>query len=236
MFKYLLDEEISEHLDKMIPHYLESLQSNGMWPDIKYASTQRTNWPGADHLERIATLAKGFVNSSNKYFGNENVYASITIALQYWYDKDYRSDNWWFNEIAIPQALGEILIMMKEGPKPLPLMLENNLLLRMNRGQMWKQTGANKLDVAMHNIYRASVMENENLMDSAVSEAFEPITFTTKEGIQYDYSNMQHGRQMMIGSYGFVFVNGEYKIASFLYGTKYAITADKFKAAVHLFL
>jgi chondroitin AC lyase len=225
----LLNEQNVTSLGKEIPGYLNSLQANGAWPDIDYASTKNTVWSAGQHLVRVQTIVKGFVNNKSKYYADQNLYSSILSALQLWYDKDCKSANWWHNQIATPQSLGEIMILMKEGPRLLPAKLQDSLLVRMKRGEMWRQTGANKLDIALHNIYRASITEDAALMDSSVREAFQPISFTTSEGLQYDFSNMQHGRQMMIGSYGFVFVNGEYKIASFLLGTHYAISVDKLK-------
>jgi chondroitin AC lyase len=78
-------------------------------------------------------------------------------------------------------------------------------------------------------LYRACVSKDKNLMDSAVHQAFIPITLNNKEGLQPDYSYRQHGPQLQIGSYGQVFLIGEYKVASWLIGTSYALPAEKLK-------
>lgn len=70
-------------------------------------------------------------------------------------------------------------------------------------------------------------------MDTAVSQAFQPIQFTTQEGLQYDYSYLQHGPQLQIASYGVVFLSGEYKVASWLIGTPYALSEQKTKLLGH---
>jgi len=229
IYNNLQQEQTVEVLDKVAMPYTSTADGSGVWNDIAYNSTQRTDWPGHEHINRLELLAKAFTNKDSRYYNATPLYESIIKGLRYWYDKDYQSANWWYNQIAIPQGLGQILVLMKEGLKVLPTDLEKSLVERMNRGQMWQQTGANKLDVALHNIYRAALTEDAALMDSAVQAAFQPISFTTGEGLQHDYSNMQHGRQIMIGSYGFVFINGEYKVASYLHGTRYAITPEKLK-------
>ncbi|MEO5682344.1 MAG: polysaccharide lyase family 8 super-sandwich domain-containing protein [Chitinophagaceae bacterium] len=225
----MLEDDPDSLLNNATSGLMASLQKDGAWPGIDYANPRRTYWPANEHLVRTETITKAFVKNSSRYYADVNVYKAIVTALQYWYDRDYSSSNWWYNQISAPQLLGGILVLLKQGPEQLPVLLQDKLLVRMNRGEMWRQTGANKVDIALHNIYRASVKEDVALMDSAVQEAFQPIALTSGEGLQYDYSNMQHGRQMMISSYGQVFVDAEYKIASFLQGTRYAIPADKLK-------
>jgi len=129
----------------------------------------------------------------------------------------------------VPQHLGEVLITLRQNNNSLPPALESSLIDRMKRGDIYRQTGANKLDVATHYIYRAALTADEGLMDLAVKEVFQPISFTNQEGVQYDYSFMQHGKQLQISSYGSVFLHGELKVAIMLRGTKYALGGEKLK-------
>ena len=214
--------------DISISKLLSTIQTDGSWSDINYSRTDITIWLPINHLTRLREMALAYTDNGN-FHNNMDLYNAIIKGLAYWYAKDPRSKNWWFNEISTPQHLGELLIVMRYGGQQVPAELEASLIERMKRGDLYKQTGANKLDVAIHYLYRALLTSNKGLMDSAVEEAFQPISFTNQEGLQYDYSFMQHGKQLQISSYGAVFLGGEYKVASFLAGTPYALSGEKLK-------
>ncbi|MEO5948762.1 MAG: polysaccharide lyase family 8 super-sandwich domain-containing protein [Chitinophagaceae bacterium] len=215
-------------LKQMLMYQLQQL-SDGSWKDINYKDSSITQWKPAVHLDRLQVFTIAFSKADNVYAGNEGLKNSIISGLRFWHQKDPQSKNWWHNEIATPQALGEIMLLMQEAGDALPKSLQDSLVNRMKRGNPYDKTGANKLDIAIHNLYRACIIKSTTLMDSAASEAFQPIAFTTEEGLQYDNSYMQHGAQLQISSYGLVFLTGEYKVASWLQGTAFALSGDKLK-------
>ncbi len=214
--------------DAAITKLLATQQSDGSWDDIVYAKTDITVWQPITHLERLTNMALAYTGRG-KWRDDMTLHTAIINGLQYWYAQDPHSKNWWHNEIDVPQHLGELLIILRESKNKIPSTLENSLIERMKRGDVYKQTGANKLDVATHYIYRAALTANAGLMDSSVKEVFQPISFTDSEGLQYDYSFMQHGKQLQISSYGSVFIGGEYKVAAFLRNTRYALGGEQLK-------
>ncbi|MFL9484964.1 polysaccharide lyase 8 family protein [Chitinophagaceae bacterium LWZ2-11] len=214
-------------LDKAAGKDFQTLQSDGSWPDLNYGNTEISLWAPATHLSRLQGLAVAYTTVGSSYKNAPSVYTAIIKALRYWYQKDPQSKNWWHNQINAPQQLGEILIVMRLGKQLVPSTLEDSLAQRMKRGDPYKQTGANKLDVAIHYLYRAALTKNAGLMDIAVNQAFQPISFTDEEGLQYDYSYLQHGRQLQISSYGAVFISGEYKVAKYVQGTGYALKGEQ---------
>ncbi len=203
--------------------------TDGSWKDIDYKDSSITQWKPGTHLDRLKLFAIATTKPGNFYVGNTSLQSALISGLRFWYTQDAKSKNWWHNEIATPQTLGEIMLLLQSDVNVLPTSLQDSLVNRMNRGNVYKQTGANKLDVAMHYLYRACITKNSSLMDSAVSQAFQPISLTTAEGLQYDNSYMQHGAQLQISSYGLVFLSGEYKVASWLQGTAFALGGEKLK-------
>jgi chondroitin AC lyase len=125
------------------------------------------------------------------------------------------------------------MVLMQQAKTGLPKGLQDSLENRMNRGDIFSKTGANKLDIAIHYLYRACVTKDPQLMKTAVSQAFQPIEFTSEEGLQYDYSYLQHGPQLQIASYGTVFLSGEYKVASWVLGSIYSLSDEKAKMLDH---
>ncbi|MET3114547.1 chondroitin AC lyase [Pedobacter sp. CG_S7] len=232
----LIEAKINQHLkaemeanklSQFITLNSSSQQLDGSWKDISYESKVETGWQPLLHLNRIKYFALGFVTEGNKYYGNQLLLENLIKGLEFWYGKNPISNNWFQNEIASPTALGEILILLNKDKMLLPKALQDSLLERMKQGNILKAVGANKLDIATHFIYRACITKDQNLMSLAVGEAFKPISYTSKEGLQYDNSYLQHSAQLQIASYGQVFLIGEYKLASWLQGTGYGLSADK---------
>lgn len=96
---------------------LALFQENGSFSDIDYDDTQMTNWTPIQHIERLSDFVYAYTNEKNKYYQNEDLYQKIVKGLEYWYDVDSESDNWWHNQISEPQKLGVLLIQMRIGKK-----------------------------------------------------------------------------------------------------------------------
>ncbi|RPD42943.1 polysaccharide lyase family 8 super-sandwich domain-containing protein [Chitinophaga barathri] len=213
-------------LDNNVTSTLATLQTNGSWPDISYAYSS-TTYTADTHINRVKSFVLAYSYTSSTHYHSATLFDAITRALQYWDTADPQSWNWYHNQISNPQRLGEILIVLYTAPLSLPTTLRDNLLAQMNRGNPAAQTGANKLDIALHFIYRACLTANATLMNTGVTEAFQPIVLTTGEGIQPDLSYQQHGPQLYLYGYGSVFVDGEVKAATYLNGTAWALSGTK---------
>lgn len=214
-------------LDAAVSDYLNTVQADGSWTDIDYQSDARTMWPPNVHLVRLKDMARAYTIPASSHYGSGTLHTAIVNALDFWDITDPQSDNWWYNQISSPQGLGQILLLLRAGSTPVPLALEASLIAQMNRGNPASWTGANKLDIAIHYLYRACLLEDDDIMQVAIDEAFYPIVLTTGEGLQHDNSYMQHGAQLMISSYGSVFLDGEYRIADWVRDTPYALSAQK---------
>ena len=67
--------------------------------------------------------------------------------------------------------------------------------MKTNGSNPKKQTGANKLDIALHRLYRSCIENDYADLKLATSQAFITLQRTNKEGIQWDGSFFQHGQQ-----------------------------------------
>jgi chondroitin AC lyase len=214
--------------DKPAEKNLNTLQPDGSWTGVSYKDESITNWLPNDHLLKMLTLIQAYIEKDSRYYGDDKVFDGISKAFRYWYDSDPKSKNWWHNEIATPQALGEMLMMMRFGKQRLTPDLEAKLIERMKRGDVLKQAGANKTDVALHYFYRGLLTNDEALLNFSAEQLFDPIRFVHYgEGLQYDYAYLQHGPQLQISSYGAVFITGILKLINYVRETPYAISAEK---------
>ncbi|WP_162923720.1 polysaccharide lyase family 8 super-sandwich domain-containing protein [Arachidicoccus soli] len=213
----------------------EKLRADGSFKNIDYDTKVLIKWNAVEHLANIESFIIAYTNPLCKKYDDKILYDNIIASLDYWNKKDPISPNWYSNEIACPRVIGQILLLLQNANISIPASIKNSLIEKMQRGNMYKKTGANKIDEALICIYRAVLTRNKPLLDSAVEQCFEPVSFTNEEGLQYDYTFLQHGPQLQIAAYGVVFIDDEFKIAAFLRDTQWAIPADKKKMIVHYF-
>lgn len=219
-----------EKLDQNIGESLTILQTNGSFTGIEYDRKDRSDWPPLEHINRVLDMVLGYTSQGSNYYESPDIKRQIELALQYWQEVKPTCDNWWYNQIAEPQRMGLILLFMKvHGKEKLTATLENTCLQRMidKGGNPGSQTGANRIDVALHYLYRACITENVTLLSQAMNFIYDPLRYTSaSEGLQYDNSYTQHGRQLYIGGYGEVVIDGALKAASYAAGTPYAIAGE----------
>lgn len=214
-------------------YYLSVIQEDGSFPDINYADNAQTDWKPIGHLDRMKSMVLAYTMINSKYFGDETVYNTIVKMLGFWYDKHPISTNWYQQKIACPQRMGVMLILMRSGAQSLHADLENKLINRMKSeggkpDEPGSQgTGANKLDIATHWIYRGCLTKDTSVLSFGADQVYFPIFLTIGEGLQHDYSYQQHGNQLYVGGYGHVFVNGISSIAEYMVGTPYALSGEK---------
>lgn len=204
------------------------LTAAGTWPDIDYMSKAISLWPPGEHLDRLKSLIVAYVSPTSKSYQQKSLYDKILLAAQYWANNRFESTNWWHNEIASPKAIGVCLILMKFGQEKIPVTVESQLVKLMERGDPYKKTGANKSDIAMHYFYRALILEDARLLAAAMEQLLFPIQLVDgKEGLQYDFSYLQHGPQLYIAGYGEEFLKGISKIMAYVRETPYAVNKEK---------
>ncbi|MDF2852222.1 MAG: hypothetical protein K0S31_2907 [Sphingobacterium multivorum] len=224
--KHVYDDELSGPLpgaDKT-RSLCNQLRADGTWADIDYSSKSISLWPPGEHLDRLRTLIVAYVAPQSASYQQKLLYDKILLAAQYWANNRFESSNWWHNEIASPKAIGVCLILMKFGKEKMPTTVETPLVELMKRGDPYAKTGANKSDIAMHYFYRALILEDANLLAAAMDQLLFPIQLVDgKEGLQYDFSYLQHGPQLYIAGYGEEFLKGISKVMAYVRETPYAV-------------
>jgi len=226
LMKRIFEDEVvsSASNEARAKDVLEAQQPDGSWADIAYAKTSITEWEPAKHFQRLLPMVSAYVHQKSGLYGNEKLKKGIHQALRYWADNDFRSDNWWHNDIAVPKAIGRSLILLKFGSEKVPQDLENQLLAKMVRDDPYARTGANKSDIAMHYFYRSIITRDKKLLESALEQLFYPVRLVDgKEGLQHDLSYLQHGPQLYIAGYGEEFMKVIAKVMAYVRQTPQAI-------------
>lgn len=232
-------EEVADvsKLNSTAAGLLNTVKPDGSWGDIDYNSTAMTNWPSTIHLDRILDLSIAYTLASSSYYQNSAVYQNIESALQFFYTRNPISNNWYVHKIGVPQRLGRILILMRSGAQQVSQSLETNILnrIRDTGGNPVEYTGANKVDVGVHWVYRGCLTKNKASLTLGTEQVYYPLFMTTLEGLQHDYSYFQHGQQLYTGGYAIPFVRNTITIAGVAAGTEFALSEEKLTLIVTFF-
>lgn len=205
-----------------IPNYLTT---NGKYNNIDYKDNDMVNWAAYNHIERLFYLTITYTHPSSKEKGNKIIIDNIIEGLKYWVRNKPTSKNWWFNKIAVPQKISEVLILLNGEAS-----LDKNLqaeLISLTSYELGTYSGTNRLQMAMNQFLIGVVDRNTNSMISSRNEIFSTLKIGSSEGIQYDYSFHSHGKQLYTYGYGSSFIKSVLNFCLYIRGTKFEIDQEK---------
>ena len=208
------------------------------WKDIDYSDQTWSFWCARKHYDRILSILRGFGRSC---LSEDGEYTKKMIgALKYWLVNDFENPNWWHNQIGMPEAIGNIAIMMypaldKETVSRAVTLISKGSMAR-NKNIALKWTGANLMWGALNTIRHALLAEDEALLMQAAERISDEITVGGKDGIQEDYSFFQHGPRLYSGGYGRSFLCDISKALFLLNGTKYRLPREKTEIVISFLL
>lgn len=204
--------------------YVRAQKSDGWWPDIDYADTDRGGWKTYGHLGRTLEMAGAYRAAGHPMAGDPSLRGAVVAALEHWVDKDYVNSNWWYPQIGVPDTLAPILVLM--GDAVPPELRDKAVRQVLGRSKMG-MTGQNKVWLAGIAFMNALLLDDSDVMAKARDQIFEELHVTTEEGIQPDYSFHQHGPQLQWGNYGAAFGADMIKWATIFRCTDYALTPEQ---------
>lgn len=213
--------------ESVVNNNLSLMQADGSWEDINYQDKVFDDgWEPKKHNDRLLAFAQAYVLNS-KYQGNSGLFSAIEKGLAYYYQVNPTSTHWWTSEIQAPQTILSTLIYLRAGDEEISRTLEVNIVNRFDAlPEPTKHgIGANRSDVALWHLYQALLRDNASQLMYASDHLFNSFVTTTGNGIQHDYSYMDHGPQLYTYGYGVVLINNTNKAASYLVGTPYAMPA-----------
>lgn len=208
--------------------YADELRPEGDWPDIDYQSVARSEWSAAEHLDRTLVMAKASALYRNAGHPDTALDAKVLLALRHWTSRDYQNPNWWWNQIGVPKAAGEIALLMQP---PLSRDEVSNVVEIMKRSD-WRSgpwTGANLTWGVAIEIVRGCLEENPDTVAEGYHRMYQEIRIASpgEEGIQQDCSFHQHGAQLYSGGYGLAYAIDVGRFVAFAWGTGFQIPQER---------
>jgi len=203
--------------------------------DIDYTDyKRRTEYPARNHLDRALQIA--IIADNN----NDEKLKDIVRKLEYhWVFHNYRSANWYENEIATIRSLTNIGIFQYDdlndkGKSAFDGKVHNGSIYY-HPGLELHQ-GANLIDYAQNTFKSGIINRNVNESDCAYNRLMDEIKENDKEGFQDEGSYFQHGRLLSTGSYGNVATSKLGTFFTTFKGSKYVVPKEKLKIILNCIL
>lgn len=223
-----------------------AMKADGTWPDIDYEDTASSNWDPMQHMNRLHDMVLCYTTRKNDLYRNESLKKDILKAYRAWLKQSPSSQNWFANQIHVPQKLANVLLLLKtddalttvlsasERESAIRIIKRAYVARAVNLGL---NTGANRLERASITLRRAVVEEDDSLARESVGAISDVIRIVGpgKEGIQPDRSFHQHGSQLYMAGYGL----SMWKILDvmeWLQGTALALSQDRLKVLTDFML
>lgn len=215
-------------LHQLAQRYAVELNGDGSWTDINYSDTARSSWQTAEHLNRTLVMAKWARAARDAGTPDAKIEVATRHALDYWLQHDPKNRNWWWNQIGVPQLLGEIAALM-EGQLPKSMILNVTNIMRRSTWARVPWTGANLIWGVEIEIVRGCLEHNPADVREGYSRMYQEIKIVgpRQEGIQQDDSFHQHGEQLYNGGYGLNYANDVGRFVAYAWGTEFQIPAKQ---------
>jgi chondroitin AC lyase len=205
--------------------WIETLETDGRWPDIDYANRAGGAWQTLAHLRRVRILAREIESPNSPWYQSEHAWSIIERALTHWATQRYQNPNWWQNQIGTPQVMRDIIVLLGdrlEGEARAGALAVLHQLKLMDAG-----IGANTVWSAELALMAAAIERDAVVAKRASALIAGEIVMGAEQGIQDDYSFLQHGARLQQFHYGSSFFKDTVRLAWLLRGTTWAVPAEK---------
>ncbi|TAM94360.1 MAG: hypothetical protein EPN39_17595 [Chitinophagaceae bacterium] len=208
--------------------WVQTMQPDGSWKGIDYQSTRFSAWPSIQHLNYVSNFANAYGNVNSPLYKDKRVEKALHLSLDYWLHHNFVNQNWWWDEIGVPESLSNILILMDGDFTHDELLRAINLM----RGSYIQQTGQNRIWRSGIQLKIGLLTYGRNMETNLVTPPKDRIVNAIKilqslvkvggeEGIQPDWSFHQHGIQQQFGNYGMSFAASQVQWAWVLKNTPF---------------
>lgn len=206
--------------------WVNTMTPDGKWTQFTYGTlTTSTGTNTTDnHIIRLWHLAAAVSKTGHARYNNQSYKDALKKGLEFWHASKTTDPNWWYNRIYFPQKIGEILIFLREFEDFIPQTsaagIDQPELMTLFVPQAINDitahgTGANATDIGLHYVYRGLLTADSALLVGTRNR----LELILADNIKGDMVYHDHGPQIQISSYGWVFCDGIIRLASYLSGS-----------------
>ena len=246
--------------DDEIQILIDTLKEDGTWPGIDYEDVSREGFLHRIHASNMLLLAKAYKTKSSKFHKGRKVKEAIERALKNWVDNDYICDNWWYNQIGIPNTLVSLMLVIgPELPKEL-VQKAQPIIGRAHIDAQGARPGGDRIKIAGIEAKNMLFLGNEERFESIIKVIESEIKKVEWIGMEYgygyrndvggfknrsasgrgiQYDNSFHHRNDGVNntlSYGLGYADAFIEWAVYAVGTKHLFSDEKLEELIDYFL
>lgn len=185
----------SLYIDTDISNILSLMNDKGMFTDIDYKDTNLTSWKPGSHVSRLGTIAKAVYNPENKHYMSEEALTKLELGIKYWFDNNFVSQNWWWNDRGIPDYFMTVAAFDPEIDPKYKKLLDEKVKEQPGGSFTWDRSGkGSDSDIRPWNHGEAGVpiqtAFNEMIALKHPDEVIEPWLRDIVDAVSYEYTNM----------------------------------------------
>jgi chondroitin AC lyase len=230
----LMDQKINSEYVKGL---ISSIQQDGSWPDINYKDLSRIGYENGRHLSNIWLLCSAYKVPSSPLAGNREVFQVIEKAISFWTINDFIAANWHSNEIANPQLLTRILLVMDNDLSEKQRADLSVLAGRANLDAWGARPGGDLVRICGIMAELALFKRDEEQLKTALETMAAQARITTGLGIKPDLGfHHRTDRVTSILTYGTGYCNTLVDWAVRLSGTKFSLPAESLNLLIDYYL
>ena len=218
---------------------LATVQANGSFADLNYATQPTASWPTNTHYARLVALAQAYSMPGGALYHDAKVIDAVERALTFgstYYCGNAscvgKDSNWWYWQIGVPRNLLPVLIMLDGALDPT---LRASVLkaTRYHVGDiphLMTFTGQNLVWCAFNHLRFGLLGGGATELQAARSaiesvSVINPETLQEGDGIKPDGSFQQHRGLIYTGGYGGSFASDVGTYLQLTEGTAYALSS-----------
>lgn len=246
--------------DSQVEILISTIKEDGTWPEINYRDVSRTGFQHYNHARNLVLLARAYQNKSSKFYKSKKAKNTVELALKNWVDNDYICDNWWHNQIGVPNHLVTLMLIM--GDKLPDDLVEKTqpIIGRANIDAPGARPGGDRIKIAGIQAKNMLFIDNKQTFDEVIRVIESEIKFVEWIGMEYGYSfrlnvsgfanrsaggrgiqydNSFHHRADGVNntlSYGLGYADAFVEWAVYTADTQYSFSDEKLEPLVNYFL
>ncbi len=246
--------------DSQVEILISTIKEDGTWPGIDYSDVSRTGFRHYDHAGNLVLLARAYQKKNSKFYKNKQAIKTVELALKNWVDNDYICDNWWHNQIGVPNHM--VTLMLIIGDKLPDELVEKAqpIIGRANIDAPGARPGGDRIKIAGIQAKNMLFIGDNQKFDEVIRVIENEIKYVEWIGAKYGYSyrniasgfsnrlaggrgiqydNSFHHRHDGVNntlSYGLGYADAFVEWAVYTTGTKYSFSDEKLEHLVDYYL
>ena len=225
--------------DARVKELIATLRPDGTWPGINYVDLSAVGFEHTRHLANLQQMCRAYKKKGSAMRGKKELKNAINLAFNHWLEKNYIAENWYNNELATPNAITAMLLMMDKDFTPAQIEKASTIAGRAHKDAGGARQSGDRVAIvgiqAKNALFKRDAATFEMLVK--IIEGEMKFVQPNERGMQYDYSF--HHRADHVDNtlaYGGTFVGAFTEWMGLLNQTSYQMSESSIKLFIDYYL